>query len=188
MNHMGASTLAAWRLAHAAPRTQVTPNRSLNTRSGKMIRYVFWLATVALAMIFCVNTHAASQVFKCVANGSVTFQSSPCPTASPSRQPTVDELNALRKKRLAEAASQAASAPKPVQSPVTAASKPPDAPEDRAAPRDQGFRCDSRRYCSQMRSCSEAKFFLANCPGVQMDGNRDGTPCEKQWCTHPLAK
>ena len=22
----------------------------------------------------------------------------------------------------------------------------------------------------------------ANCPGVQMDGNRDGVPCERQWC------
>jgi hypothetical protein len=33
-----------------------------------------------------------------------------------------------------------------------------------------------------MRSCEEARFFLENCPGVQMDGNRDGVPCERQWC------
>jgi hypothetical protein len=39
-----------------------------------------------------------------------------------------------------------------------------------------------------MRSCAEAKYFLANCPGVKMDGNRDGTPCEQQWCTYPGAK
>ena len=44
------------------------------------------------------------------------------------------------------------------------------------------FRCDGRMYCSQMRSCAEAKFFLANCPDVKMDGNNDGVPCEKQWC------
>jgi hypothetical protein len=38
-----------------------------------------------------------------------------------------------------------------------------------------------------MRSCREAKYFLARCPGVKLDGNRDGVPCEQQWCTHPLA-
>lgn len=50
------------------------------------------------------------------------------------------------------------------------------------------YRCDGRQYCSQMTSCSEAKFFLQSCPGVKMDGNGDGVPCEQQWCTHPLAK
>ncbi len=48
------------------------------------------------------------------------------------------------------------------------------------------FRCDGRKYCSQMTSCSEAKLFLKNCPGMEMDGNRDGIPCEQQWCTGPL--
>jgi cold shock CspA family protein len=49
-------------------------------------------------------------------------------------------------------------------------------------------RCDGRKYCSQMTSCSEAKYFLKNCTGVEMDGNRDGVPCEQQWCTSPFAK
>jgi cold shock CspA family protein len=44
------------------------------------------------------------------------------------------------------------------------------------------YRCDGRTHCSQMTSCEEAKFFLKNCPGTQMDGNNDGIPCEKQWC------
>jgi endonuclease YncB( thermonuclease family) len=44
------------------------------------------------------------------------------------------------------------------------------------------FKCDGRTYCSQMTSCEEATFFLQNCPGVKMDGNNDGVPCEKQWC------
>lgn len=44
------------------------------------------------------------------------------------------------------------------------------------------YRCDGRTYCSQMRSCEEATFFLRNCPGVKMDGNNDGVPCETQWC------
>lgn len=44
------------------------------------------------------------------------------------------------------------------------------------------FRCDGRTRCSQMHSCAEAKFFLAHCPAVQMDGDHDGVPCETQWC------
>jgi hypothetical protein len=44
------------------------------------------------------------------------------------------------------------------------------------------YHCDGRVYCSQMTSCEEAEFFLANCPGVKMDGGGDGVPCEKQWC------
>lgn len=45
------------------------------------------------------------------------------------------------------------------------------------------FTCDGRTHCSQMTSCEEATFFLRNCPGVEMDGNHDGVPCEKQWCS-----
>jgi len=33
-----------------------------------------------------------------------------------------------------------------------------------------------------MTSCEKAEFFLANCPGVKMDGGGYGVPCEKQWC------
>jgi hypothetical protein len=44
------------------------------------------------------------------------------------------------------------------------------------------FKCDGRVYCSQMTSCAEAKLFLENCPGVKMDGDNDGIPCERQWC------
>lgn len=44
------------------------------------------------------------------------------------------------------------------------------------------FSCDGRTHCSQMTSCAEATYFLQNCPGVKMDGNNDGVPCEQQWC------
>ncbi|CAN7412805.1 excalibur calcium-binding domain-containing protein [Pseudomonas sp. LjRoot277] len=44
------------------------------------------------------------------------------------------------------------------------------------------FKCDGRKYCSQMTSCAEAKTFLQNCPGMEMDGDNDGIPCETQWC------
>jgi hypothetical protein len=56
----------------------------------------------------------------------------------------------------------------------------PDA--SRAESPGRGFRCDGRIYCSQMTSCAEATFFLRNCPGVKMDGDNDGVPCERQWC------
>ena len=46
----------------------------------------------------------------------------------------------------------------------------------------QPFHCDGRKYCSQMTSCEEATQFLRNCPGMKMDGNGDGVPCESQWC------
>jgi hypothetical protein len=126
---------------------------------------------------------ASNQVFKCVADGSVTFQSSPCPVDKPTRPPTKDELNAERKKRLAEAVSDPRVVP---QTAPTGNLQP--APREPLPNREAAFRCDGRQHCSQMRSCTEAKYFLANCTGVKMDGNRDGTPCEQQWCTHPFAK
>ncbi len=70
-----------------------------------------------------------------------------------------------------------------LESSATAA--PPMAKTD-AAPA-SNFRCDGRTHCSQMTSCAEAKFFLAQCPGTKMDGNGDGIPCEKQWCTNPFS-
>lgn len=52
-----------------------------------------------------------------------------------------------------------------------------------AAATGNAFRCDGRTHCSHMTSCEEAKYFVANCPSVKMDGNRDGVPCQKQWCS-----
>ncbi len=50
------------------------------------------------------------------------------------------------------------------------------------SPQAASYRCDGRTYCTQMTSCAEATYFLKNCPGVKMDGNHDGVPCEQQWC------
>lgn len=74
-----------------------------------------------------------------------------------------------------EGAALAATPPAPAVAAAVAAPPQPAA----AAP---GFRCDGRTYCSQMRSCAEATFFLNNCPGVKMDGDANGVPCERQWC------
>jgi len=144
------------------------------------------LSAVALVLFLpptAGSVSAANQVFKCVINGSVTFQSNPCPNSKLSNHPTKEELNADRKKRLATVEAKAV-----VPRPGT-----PSARSEPASPvptpvRESGYRCDGRQYCSQMRSCAEAKYFLANCPGAKMDGNRDGIPCEQQWCTHPFAE
>ncbi len=47
-----------------------------------------------------------------------------------------------------------------------------------------GFSCQGKTYCSQMLSCEEAQFYLAYCPSVKIDGDRDGIPCESQLCGH----
>ncbi|MBU3021292.1 cold shock domain-containing protein [Aestuariibacter sp. A3R04] len=44
------------------------------------------------------------------------------------------------------------------------------------------FRCEGKTHCSQMTSCDEARFYLANCPSVKIDGDNDGEPCERQLC------
>ena len=72
--------------------------------------------------------------------------------------------------------------------PATAAPAAPAAPAATLAGVGAAFapkaaRCDARLYCSQMTSCAEATWFLKNCPGVKMDGDRDGVPCEQQWCS-----
>ncbi len=68
-------------------------------------------------------------------------------------------------------AAAAVATPAPLQLPQEAGSRAPSP-----------FACDGRTSCSQMTSCAEATFFLKNCPGVKMDGNHDGVPCEQQWC------
>ncbi len=54
-------------------------------------------------------------------------------------------------------------------------------PAEPLAPGGTHFQCDQRIYCSQMTSRNEALYFLAHCPGVQMDGDGDGEPCEQQF-------
>lgn len=51
------------------------------------------------------------------------------------------------------------------------------------APAQNNFRCEAgKTHCSQMHSCAEATFYTRNCPGTEMDGDRDGIPCERQFC------
>ena len=70
--------------------------------------------------------------------------------------------------------------------PQPAAAPPLPTPMAKAAvPAAGSYRCDGRTLCSQMTSCAEATWFLRHCPGVKMDGDRDGVPCETQWCSKP---
>ncbi len=39
--------------------------------------------------------------------------------------------------------------------------------------------CGTKRYCREMASCEEAVAFLRQCGVTTMDGDDDGTPCEK---------
>lgn len=135
---------------------------------------------VAAWLILAGSGAAAAPVNKCMVNGTVTYQRDPCPSDAVRKAPTAQELNAEQKRRreAAKAGGKAASA--------TAAAADSPQKSARAEPavvKPVGFRCDGRQYCSQMRSCDEAKYFLANCPGVKMDGDRDGVPCEDQWCS-----
>jgi cold shock CspA family protein len=45
-----------------------------------------------------------------------------------------------------------------------------------------GYKCEGKRYCSEM-TCEEARFYVNNCPNVEIDGDGDGKPCEQQ-CGH----
>lgn len=124
---------------------------------------------------------AAPPVFKCNINGSVTFQNMPCPSAEPRQQPSIERLNAEAKKRREAEASRPVvnPAPRVTAQPVRVPSTSLPMPTVKGS---EAFRCDGRKYCSQMSSCREATYFLQHCPGVKMDGNNDGVPCEEQWC------
>lgn len=122
--------------------------------------------TAVLILSFTVSASSAAPLHKCTVSGTVTYQEGPCPSDQVRKTPSIQELNAAEKRKRSAAASTAAERAAPLNPPVASA-----------------FSCDGRRYCSQMTSCAEAKYFLANCPGVKMDGDKNGIPCEKQWCT-----
>ena len=137
------------------------------------------LLITAAGLVLAASVVQAAPMNKCVVNGSVTYQQGPCPSNQARKDPTLEELNAAEKKRRAPAASAAAATPREAAPPPALAPAPAPAP----AAVSNSFSCDGRKYCSQMRSCAEAKYFLANCPGVKMDGDGDGIPCEQQWCS-----
>lgn len=125
-----------------------------------------FLATAVAALTLTAFAAAAGPPNKCVVNGTVTYQQEACPTEQVRKPPTIQKLNAGEQQRRAAA------------TPLT-----PDKMSPAAANPSNGFHCDGRQHCSQMKSCDEAKYFLVNCPGVKMDGDKNGIPCEQQWCS-----
>ena len=156
------------------------------------------IAALMVAALIGPSTLTAGTPFnKCNINGSVTYQHDPCPSSQVHPRPTVEQLNAERQKSLNQQKEQPAQ-PSPTsvegqrQQPRGTASSASESgatysgelqKKNRPAVTTLSFKCDSRKYCSQMTSCAEATYFLANCPGVKMDGDKNGVPCEKQWCT-----
>ena len=45
------------------------------------------------------------------------------------------------------------------------------------------YACEGKTRCRQMGSCEEARYYLEHCPGVEIDGDGDGIPCEDM-CGH----
>ena len=153
------------------------------------------IAVLLLSIALGAPGAEAAQVSKCLINGTVSYQQGPYPTDPVRRHPTVEELNAAEKKKRAAAAAAAAAAASsasasassaavgaPRSAPIAPHAAVPKVPSLAPPVVGRGYRCDGRQYCSQMTSCDEAKYFLANCPTVQMDGDGDGIPCERQWC------
>ena len=131
----------------------------------KNMQITSFFLTVVVGLVLAGSGVAAAPANKCVVNGTVTYQQSPCPSKEVRTAPNIQEMNAEEKRRRAAAAAKA-----------------PEKVSPAAANVSNGFSCDGRRYCSQMKSCAQAKYFLANCPGVKMDGDKNGIPCEQQWC------
>ena len=121
------------------------------------------LLTAMAGLVVAVSAVGAAPPNKCVVNGTVTFQQGPCPSDQIRKQPTTQELNVEEQRRRA--------------------ATPPEKVAPAAPKMSSGFSCDGRTHCSQMNSCAEAKYFLANCPGAKMDGDKNGIPCEAQWCS-----
>ena len=143
------------------------------------------IAVLLVATLFlpCQLARAGDRMYKCTTKGSVAYQSTPCPSESPRERPTVEQLNAERQKKLQEAKDNPPPASGTGAISTSAPTQSPSATKDLPSSTSRhSFVCDGRTHCSQMTSCAEAKYFLANCPNVKMDGDHNGIPCERQWC------
>lgn len=124
----------------------------------------------AAGLVIAVSTASGQAVYRCEIKGKVSYSHEPCAEArAPGTQLKQGSDISRGVSRKADTPKQGA-----MVAPVPASNQPPAV---------SAFRCDGRLHCSQMTSCGEAKLFLKHCPGVKMDGDGDGVPCEQQWCT-----
>ncbi len=148
------------------------------------------LLALTLLLGLGLGPEAQAQVHRCTIDGTVTFQRDPCPSQAPRKPTTAADLNSVRPSTPSDgkdrtgnwAVKDRAGAPTPAPLPLPSTPTVTTATSAGNKAQASGFRCDGRTHCSQMTSCEEARFFVANCPGVKMDGNHDGNPCQKQWC------
>ncbi len=145
-----------------------------NCRANMLCR----LAILMCAGLVSVSASHAQTVHRCEVNGRVSYSHEPCVGAR-----RVDATPKQGGDKSNEKSRKGADVRNAELNKITPAA--PAASKQPAAPR---FQCDGRLHCSQMTSCSEAKLFLKNCPGVKMDGNGDGVPCEQQWCTGSVGR
>ena len=59
----------------------------------------------------------------------------------------------------------------------------PASPTRKAPVATEAFSREGKTHRSAMRPSIETKLYLAHCPGVKIDGDNDGIPCESQWCS-----
>ena len=153
------------------------------------------LSSIAFIFVAIMAQQAqAAAVYKCVKYREVTYQSEPCPMPIRRTEPNIKKLNEERMKKLLETGTTSksgksakdgqysAKAEDASAAPVQTAKTSVESTTAQPVKTTTTFKCDGRQHCSQMTSCSEAKYFLKNCPGVKMDGDHDGIPCEDQWC------
>ena len=141
--------------------------RGRSNTTGSLGRYVLVGVIVALVAVAASQYFRRPAPFRTFAPAAVT--PAPTPAQQPAPTPTI--------------APAATAAPAPAPAPASGATVAPPSSATIPATQGAGFRCDGRTHCSQMTSCEEAKYFLNNCPGAAMDGNGDGVPCERQWCS-----
>jgi cold shock CspA family protein len=67
---------------------------------------------------------------------------------------------------------------------IRISSKPPQIETPALSSQSQQYHCAGKVHCSEMDSCEEAKYYLRNCPGVKIDGDGNGMPCEQQHCRY----
>lgn len=140
-------------------------NDATNRRASMLCRLV-----AAAGLVIAVSTASGQAVYRCEIKGKVSYSHEPCAEAkAPATPPKQGSDTSRGVSRNADTPHQGV-----MGAPVPASNRPPAV---------SAFRCDGRLHCSQMTSCSEAKHFLKHCPGVKMDGDGDGVPCEQQWCT-----
>jgi hypothetical protein len=138
-------------------------------------RFTCKIQIVVMLFLCVVGTLNAAEVNKCIIDGRTTYQTQSCPPNGGLKLQTANKV--------ARISSEHAQLPQKSAKDFVAKQLPlfNNVISSVTTFKSQ-FSCDSRTRCPQMNSCAEATFFLKNCPGVQMDGDHDGIPCEEQWC------